>query len=141
MEIFPTSVRARGLNFAASGGSVGSILVAQIWPVGIHSIGSNIYFFFLAVNLICIPVWQFFFFNIFSPCLEQFLTSPLLQIIYAFYPETKGRALEDMDDLFGKITPLDRPVVDHADMGDEDDEDHLAPPKGRRGVTEPDRAV
>jgi hypothetical protein len=35
---------------------VGSILVAQIWPVGIHRIGSNIYFFFMAVNLICIPV-------------------------------------------------------------------------------------
>ncbi|KAG5980721.1 hypothetical protein E4U55_003722 [Claviceps digitariae] len=32
-EIFPTSLRARGLNFAASGGSMGSILVSQIWPI------------------------------------------------------------------------------------------------------------
>lgn len=78
-EIFPTSVRARGLNFAASGGSIGSILAAQIWPVGIHRIGTRIYFFFMAVNLICVP------------------------IIWILYPETKGRALEDMDDLFGKI--------------------------------------
>jgi hypothetical protein len=60
-----------------------------------------------------------------------------LQIIYAFYPETKGRALEDMDELFGKITPLNNLVVDHADAGEEDEEDQLAPPK----TTEPARVV
>ncbi|KAI0377350.1 general substrate transporter [Hypomontagnella monticulosa] len=77
-EIFPTSVRARGLNFSASGGAIGSIVVAQVWPVGIDTIGSNIYFFFMAVNFVCIP------------------------IIILFYPETKGRPLEDMDLLFNK---------------------------------------
>ncbi|KAI1497935.1 general substrate transporter [Biscogniauxia marginata] len=77
-EIFPTSVRARGLNFSASGGAIGSIIVAQVWPVGIDTIGSNIYFFFMAVNLICVP------------------------IIVLFYPETKGRPLEDMDLLFNR---------------------------------------
>lgn len=56
VKIFPTSVRARGLNYAASGGSVGSLLVAQIWPVGLAHFGSGIYFFFMAVNFICIPV-------------------------------------------------------------------------------------
>nr|UPO70933.1 sugar (and other) transporter c20-309 [Hypoxylon sp. CO27-5] len=77
-EIFPTSVRARGLNFSASGGAIGSIVVAQVWPVGIDTIGSKIYFFFMAVNFVCIP------------------------IIVFFYPETKGRPLEDMDSLFNK---------------------------------------
>ncbi|KAJ9165792.1 General substrate transporter [Coniochaeta hoffmannii] len=76
-EIFPTAVRARGLNFAASGGAIGSIAVAQIWPVGIDRIGSRIYFFFMAVNLVCVP------------------------IIWILYPETKTRSLEDMDVLFG----------------------------------------
>ncbi|GAP93301.2 putative general substrate transporter [Rosellinia necatrix] len=75
-EIFPTAVRARGLNFSASGSSVGSIVAAQVWPVGIEAIGSNIYFFFMAINFICIP------------------------IILLFYPETKGVSLEDMDLLF-----------------------------------------
>ncbi|KAJ8125570.1 hypothetical protein O1611_g8068 [Lasiodiplodia mahajangana] len=75
-EIFPTAVRARGLNFSASGSSVGSIVAAQVWPVGIEEIGSNIYFFFMAINFICIP------------------------IILLFYPETKGVSLEDMDLLF-----------------------------------------
>ncbi|OAA40924.1 ascus development protein [Metarhizium rileyi] len=77
-EIFPTSVRARGLNLAASGGSIGSILVSQIWPVGNAKLGSGIYFFFMAVNFTCVP------------------------LIWFLYPETKGRALEDMDSLFGE---------------------------------------
>ncbi|KAK3682083.1 general substrate transporter [Podospora appendiculata] len=76
-EIFPTAVRARGLSFAASGGAIGSIVVAQVWPVGIAAIGSRIYFFFMAINLVCVP------------------------IIYLLYPETKGLALENMDILFG----------------------------------------
>lgn len=55
-QIFPTSVRARGLNFSASGGAIGSIIVAQVWPVGTDQIGSRIYFFFFAVNVACVPV-------------------------------------------------------------------------------------
>ncbi|KAL7622670.1 hypothetical protein AAE478_008184 [Parahypoxylon ruwenzoriense] len=93
-EIFPTSVRARGLNFSASGGAIGSIVVAQVWPIGIDTIGSNVYFFFMAVNFICIPVS-------FGPSRAKFLLTPS-QIIILFYPETKGRPLEDMDLLFRK---------------------------------------
>lgn len=55
-QIFPTSVRARGLNLSASAGSVGSVIVAQIWPVGVDVLGSNVYFIFMAVNIACIPV-------------------------------------------------------------------------------------
>ncbi|RYP86786.1 hypothetical protein DL770_004857 [Monosporascus sp. CRB-9-2] len=76
MLIFPTSVRARGLNFSASGGAIGSIVTAQVWPVGNDNIGSRIYFYFMSINFACIP------------------------IIYLFYPETKGRSLEDMDFVF-----------------------------------------
>lgn len=45
--------------------------------MGIAHLGSKIYFFFMVINLACIPV------------------------IYLLYPETKGRPLEDMDMLFG----------------------------------------
>ncbi|KAI0008364.1 general substrate transporter [Xylariaceae sp. FL0662B] len=92
-EIFPTSVRARGLNFSASGGAIGSIVVAQVWPVGIDTIGSKIYFFFMAVNLFCIP------------------------IIIFFYPETKGRPLEDMDLLFNRrlIGRMDEDIDEHTE--------------------------
>ncbi|KAF6834592.1 MFS monosaccharide transporter [Colletotrichum plurivorum] len=78
-EIFPTSVRARGLNFAAAGGSIASIMVTKVWPIGIDALGSKVYFIFMTINLICIPV------------------------LYVFYPETKGRELEDMDALFGSV--------------------------------------
>ncbi|KAI1469015.1 general substrate transporter [Daldinia caldariorum] len=94
-EIFPTSVRARGLNFSASGGAIGSIVVAQVWPVGIDTIGSKIYFFFMAVNVVCIP------------------------IIILFYPETKGRPLEDMDLLFNKAI---RGISEEAEEVDEQSE-------------------
>ncbi|EFY92281.1 ascus development protein 3 [Metarhizium acridum CQMa 102] len=93
-------VRARGLNFAASGGSIGSILVSQIWPVGNARFGSGIYFFFMVVNFICVPV------------------------IWLLYPETKGRELEDMDSLFGKsedrnaTLPLDGVAEDAGEDGD-----------------------
>ncbi|KAG5915952.1 hypothetical protein E4U61_004104 [Claviceps capensis] len=77
-EIFPTAERARGLNLAASGGSIGSILVSQIWPAGKEKLGSGVYLVFMVINFLCIP------------------------IIWSWYPETKGRALEEMDSLFGK---------------------------------------
>lgn len=90
-EIFPTMFRARGLNLAASGGSVGSLLVAQIWPIGLAKLGSGIYFFFMVVNFVCVPV------------------------IWQLYPETKGRALEDMDSLFGpQVKPVSSSRVDEA---------------------------
>jgi len=106
-EIFPQSLRARGLNFAASGGSIGSIVVTQVWPVGIDKIGSKIYFFFMAINLACVP------------------------IIYIFYPETKGRALEDMDTLFGRAAAVQ---YAHDDLDLVDD-----PPPGRRSPLPADR--
>lgn len=81
-EIFPTSLRARGLNLSASGGAIGSIVVAQVWPVGIANIGSRIYFFFMAINIVCVP------------------------IIWFLYPETKNLALEEMDALFGKVAAV-----------------------------------
>ncbi|KAI1373101.1 general substrate transporter [Hypoxylon crocopeplum] len=91
-EIFPTSVRARGLNLSASAGAIGSIVVAQVWPVGIDTIGSNIYFFFMAVNFVCIP------------------------IIVLLYPETKGRPLEDMDLLFNKnISGVSEDIDEHSE--------------------------
>jgi hypothetical protein len=58
-EVFPVHVRAMGLSISASGGSIGSIVVAQIWPVAFQRIGSRTYFIFMAVNLISIPVSTF----------------------------------------------------------------------------------
>ncbi|KAK6341466.1 hypothetical protein TWF696_008539 [Orbilia brochopaga] len=77
-EIFPTHVRAKGLCIAASGSSIGSVIVTQIWPVGIHNIGSKTYYIFFAFNAVSIL------------------------LIYLYYPETKGKSLEELDALFVK---------------------------------------
>ncbi|KAL0469634.1 general substrate transporter [Neurospora intermedia] len=103
-EIFPIAARARGLSFAASGGAVGSIIVSQLWPIGIAELGSKIYFFFVAVNLACVP------------------------IIFLLYPETKGRPLEDMEVLFGGYeggnpSTTSLLLADEREDGNEEDEE------------------
>jgi hypothetical protein len=62
-QIFPTNFRARGLNLAASGSSIGSIISSQIWPIGMNSIGSKTHFIFMSTNLvsaiiICTSRWS-----------------------------------------------------------------------------------
>lgn len=87
--------------------------MAQVWPVGIDTIGSKIYFFFMAVNFICIPV------SFDTAGLNVYLlASPDIpnQIIVLFYPETKGRPLEDMDMLFNEaIQGVNEYVDDHSE--------------------------
>ncbi|KAF2665862.1 general substrate transporter [Microthyrium microscopicum] len=91
-EIFPTNFRARGLNFAASGGAIGSIIVAQAWPVGIQNIGSKTYFIFMAINLVCLPV------------------------IYFLYPETSRKSLEGLSELFDRKSVHSVSSVDEAEI-------------------------
>jgi hypothetical protein len=78
-QIFPTYIRAKGINICASAGAIGSIVVGQFFPVGIQNIGSKTYFIFFAINV----------------------ASMIIMIIW--YPETKGKTLEEMDGLFGKL--------------------------------------
>ncbi|MCJ1479541.1 hypothetical protein MMC13_008227 [Lambiella insularis] len=77
-EIFPTYLRAKGLCISASAGSIGSIIVAQFWPIAMQNIQSKTYFIFMATNISAIV------------------------LIVAFFPETKGKTLEEMDSLFTK---------------------------------------
>jgi len=77
-EIFPTYVRAKGLCISASAGSIGSIIVAQFWPIAMQNIQSRTYFIFMTTNIAAIV------------------------LILAFFPETKGKTLEELDNLFQK---------------------------------------
>ncbi|RQM07474.1 hypothetical protein DH86_00003140, partial [Scytalidium sp. 3C] len=78
-EIFPTNMRAKGLSISASAGSIGSIVVGQVWPVAQANIGSRGYYIFFSFNFACII------------------------LLYFFFPETKGKTLEELDNLFGKV--------------------------------------
>ncbi|CAO2650024.1 Nn.00g013160.m01.CDS01 [Neocucurbitaria sp. VM-36] len=98
-EIFPTNFRAKGLNIAASGSSVGAIISSQTWPIGIEKIGSRTHFIFMSTNLI----------------------SGI--IIYLFYLETSGRSLEDMEALFDKSYKPRTPLANEHDRYQDDDDD------------------
>lgn len=77
VQIFPANVRAKGLGIAASGQTIGSIIVGQVWPVAVANIGARTYFIFMS-------------FNIFA-----------LVLIYWTYPETAKKTLEEIDSQFG----------------------------------------
>ena len=78
-EIFPANCRSKGLGLSASGASLGSIIVGQVWPIAVANIGPRVYFIFMS-------------FNTFSAVL-----------VYMFYPETKKKTLEELDAHFGKL--------------------------------------
>ncbi|KAH7346087.1 general substrate transporter [Pyrenochaeta sp. MPI-SDFR-AT-0127] len=102
-EIFPTNFRAKGLNIAASGSSIGAIISSQIWPIGIQKIGTNTHFIFMITNLV-----------------SGF-------IIWLSYPETSGRSLEDMEALFDKCYhPVSSVVLEEEQYHDEEDDEDNA---------------
>jgi len=99
--------------------------VAQVWPIGIDQIGPKIYFFFMAVNLVCVPVSC-------PPVAHDTALLNPTQIIYILYPETKGRSLEDMDSLFGRASAV-QDVHDELDLADDPAPDEPANGRWQRG--------
>ncbi|KAF2682891.1 general substrate transporter [Lentithecium fluviatile CBS 122367] len=102
-EIFPTNFRARGLNLAASGSSIGAIISSQTWPIGMNTIGSKTHFIFMSTNLVSAI------------------------IIWFLYPETSGRSLEDMEALFNKDFQPRTSLEDADHYHDEEDVDVTLP--------------
>ncbi|KAI5286419.1 hypothetical protein KEM54_006802 [Ascosphaera aggregata] len=85
-EIMPYQVRGTGVAFATGIGNWAiSTMWAQVSPKGLGKLGWKYYFVFVAVN-ICISL----------PC------------IYFFFPETKQKSLEDIDNLFGGVVDISR---------------------------------
>ncbi|KAG2217315.1 hypothetical protein INT45_003509 [Circinella minor] len=76
-EIFPLRARAKGMSITTSSNWMCNFIIAQITPVMLSSIGYGTYVFFAC-----------------------FCFLSVIFVIF-FVPETKGRSLEDMDELFG----------------------------------------
>ncbi|KZT37712.1 general substrate transporter [Sistotremastrum suecicum HHB10207 ss-3] len=76
-EIFPLSVRAKGLSIAASSNWMNNFIVGQVTPTMLQHIGFGTFVFFGAFS---------------------FLGG---LFIWIFVPETKGLTLEEMDEAFG----------------------------------------
>ncbi|KAF9630652.1 hypothetical protein BFW01_g1214 [Lasiodiplodia theobromae] len=80
-ECFPLQVRAKGNAWGVVGWSVGNGSLTLAMPYIIGSIGEKAMYVFGACNVVTIP------------------------IVWAFYPESNQRTLEEMDLLFAADTP------------------------------------
>lgn len=81
-ETFPLEVRAKGNAFGVFGWSIGNGWLTLLNPIMFNAIGENTLHIFGAVNFLSIP------------------------LIWAFYPETANRTLEEMDYLFMSDSPF-----------------------------------
>ncbi|TFK36070.1 general substrate transporter [Crucibulum laeve] len=81
-ETFPLEVRAKGNAWGVVGWSIGNGWLTLLNPVMFNKIGENTLHIFGAVNFLCIP------------------------LVWAFYPETANRTLEEMDLLFASKSPF-----------------------------------
>lgn len=85
-EIAPLSVRAKVTATSACANWLFNFLVAEVTPTAISNIGWRYYIVYAAINF-------------FSFC-----------VIYVFFPETKGRTLEEIDDIFIQSKNIFDPV-------------------------------
>lgn len=75
-EIFPLEVRAQGNAFGVVGWSIGNGWLTLLCPIMFKNIGEKTLYIFAACNVLSIPM------------------------VWAFYPETNQRTLEEIDLLF-----------------------------------------
>lgn len=80
-EIFPLEVRAKGNAWGVVGWSIGNGWLTLLCPVMFSAIGEKTLYIFGACNIISIPM------------------------VWALYPESNQRTLEEMDLLFAAETP------------------------------------
>ncbi|KAM0326714.1 hypothetical protein ACHAQA_006587 [Verticillium albo-atrum] len=78
-EIFPTQLRPIGGAISTFWSFVIQVVLAQASPTALENIGWRYYFFFIACNLIT------------------------ALSVYFFLPETKGKSLEEISEVFGDI--------------------------------------
>lgn len=80
-EIFPLEVRAKGNAWGVVGWSIGNGWLTLLCPVMFNAIGEKTLYIFGACNVVVIPM------------------------VWALYPESNQRTLEEMDLLFAADTP------------------------------------
>ncbi|KAI9310372.1 general substrate transporter [Dichotomocladium elegans] len=87
-EIFPLRSRAKAMSVTTSSNWMNNFIIAQITPPMLEGIGFGTYIFFACFCFLS------------------------LIFVWFFVPETKGRTLEEMDELFGgKTAKLDKEIL------------------------------
>ncbi|KAL9714372.1 hypothetical protein Ac2012v2_002684 [Leucoagaricus gongylophorus] len=91
-EVFPTSTRSIGTSVATCSNWAFNTFIGQVSPIALQNVGWRFYILFICLNFV------------------DFVA------IFLFFPETKGKTLEQMNEVFGdkidtynpgKITPLE----------------------------------
>ncbi|KAH9815132.1 general substrate transporter [Melampsora americana] len=77
-EIPPLSTRAASTGISTASNWIFNFLIVLITPISFQNIGWRTYIIFAAINFFIVPV------------------------VYFFFPETAGRSLEELDDIFAK---------------------------------------
>ncbi|KAF7424377.1 hypothetical protein PC9H_009684 [Pleurotus ostreatus] len=93
-EVFPTSTRSIGTSVATCANWAFNVLLSQVSPIGMTNVKWKFYLLFVALNFV------------------DFI------IITLFFPETKGKSLEDMAIVFGDNVDTKRILDEHKDTSD-----------------------
>jgi hypothetical protein len=96
-EVFPMEIRARGNSISTLTNWCLNLLFAQTAPIALSNMGFKFFYFFFAFNIVAAVCYIF------------------------LYPETKGKTLEQIDELFGdQLVPhaLEDPEGAAAAMGE-----------------------
>ncbi|KAI3605907.1 mfs sugar [Moniliophthora roreri] len=97
-EVFPTSTRAIGTSVATCSNWAFNTLLSQVSPLAIDNIGYKFYLVFVCLNFAD------------------------LIVITLFFPETKGKTLEEMNQVFGDAIDSQQVLYEHGKLPHQDDE-------------------
>ncbi|KAF4571348.1 hypothetical protein EYR36_008677 [Pleurotus pulmonarius] len=93
-EVFPTSTRSIGTSVATCANWAFNVLLSQVSPIGMTNVKWKFYLLFVALNFVD------------------------LIIITLFFPETKGKSLEDMAIVFGDKVDTKKILDEHRETSD-----------------------
>ncbi|KAN0093053.1 General substrate transporter [Tylopilus felleus] len=89
-EVFPTRTRSIGTSVATCANWLFNVLLAEVSPIGMANVGWKFYLLFICLNAV------------------DFI------VIALFFPETKGKSLEEMAVIFGDEVDVKQVLQEHA---------------------------
>ncbi|GLB40553.1 putative general substrate transporter [Lyophyllum shimeji] len=102
-EVFPTNTRAIGTSVATCANWAFNTLLGQVAPIGMTNVQWKFYMLFVTLNLVDFG------------------------IIAAFFPETKGKTLEEMNSVFGDAIDTNKVLTENKTGQDEKSEEAISP--------------
>ena len=99
-ELLPVFLRSKGMGLSTFTLGVSSIVISQITPVALDNVGWRFYGLFIAITALSIFVYAF------------------------LLPETKGKGLEEIGELFGDVSAIEH-TKDSSSMKQEEHSAHV----------------